>query len=58
VDLSLKASVHLSWSNYFAKKLLHKLNIFEVNCLCQHGLVDEDDEEPPQLDDDEHPIPP
>jgi len=56
MDLSLETFVHLGWSNYFAKKILHILNTFEVNGVWQHDMVndddDKDDEESPQLDDD------
>ena len=52
IDLSRKTFGHLGWINFFAKKILHKLNIFQLNGICQHGTMDDDhddkdDEEPP-----------
>ena len=62
VDLSIESFVHLGWSNYFGKKTLHKLKIFQLNGMWQHGTVDdgddEDDVEPPQPHDDvQQPVP-
>lgn len=53
IDLSWQTCV-LDWTDYFVKKLLHKLSIFQLDGVQQHGTIDDDDDEqdkdPPQAD--------